>query len=36
MRFKRLFLSLFISLLLPVTVLAYSDKVILGGQNIGT
>ena len=35
MRFKRLFLSLFISLLLPVTVLAYSDKVILGGQNIG-
>ena len=36
MRFKRLFLSLLVSLLLPIsTIYAYSDKVILGGHNIG-
>ena len=36
MRFKRIFLSLLVSLLLPISsVFAYSDKVILGGNNIG-
>lgn len=36
MKFKKIFLMLLFSLLIiPINVLAYSDKVILGGQNIG-
>ena len=36
MRFKRLFITFFISLLLPVTVVfSYSSEVYVGGENIG-
>ncbi|MBP3635916.1 MAG: SpoIVB peptidase [Bacilli bacterium] len=36
MKFKKIFLMLLISLLsIPINVLAYSDKLILGGNNIG-